>query len=346
VERAPVDAVVVGEYEISLSCYVEDGPEGTEGVCYRNRDGRIVLNDTREAIPNLDILPFPARDLLPNRRYFDPILKKPFTFVLAGRGCPYRCIFCNWPQVLTGRKYRLRSVDNVLDELETLQNSGLGSFLFNDDTFTANKSNVLELCKGMKERSLKMKWACYARADNKDEQMLDTMKEAGCYLLKVGIESGVQEILDESRKGYNLEDIKPGVDLMLKKGFHVHGTFAFGLPGENKATIERTIRFAKDVNPTTVQFSVAVPYPGTEFYDYLNRNGRLLTDDWDEFMPLRPIYQYDGLRADELISSVGRAYRIYYFRPKYVPIAFKKLFTAPRILLGSLLKLLKLVFRP
>jgi len=133
------DAVVMREYELSLENFIRKGGKNTKGICYK--EGKdIIRNMPRELIEDLDSLPFPARDILPNYRYFDPILKNPFTFILAGRGCPHRCIFCNWPQVMTGRKYRFRNPKKIVDELEEISdNYNLSSILFNDDTFTANR---------------------------------------------------------------------------------------------------------------------------------------------------------------------------------------------------------------
>ena len=339
-----IDAVVIGEYEVSLAEYIEKGVEGTRGICGRSATGQIVHNPPREYIENLDVLPFPARDLLPNYCYFDPILDNPFTFILAGRGCPYRCTYCNWPQVLTGRRYRLRSVGNVLEELKQIvEHYRFKSILFNDDTLTTNKHYVLDLCQGIKASGLQIKWGCYARADEQDGEMLEQMKSAGCYLLKVGVESGNQTLLDNVHKNYNLEMVRRGIRLMLKKGFHVHATFMFGLPGETSRTVKQTVRFAKELNPTTAQFSTIVPYPGTEFFDFLDRNGYLLTRNWDDFMPGKPIFEYKNLSSSELSRSLKWAYRSYYLRPKYIKIGLAQLWRQPRVFLANFKKLLSLI---
>jgi len=346
-EQSAIDAVIRGEYEISLAEYIEQGPLNTKGVCYKTDNGEIIINPPREYIENLDALPFPARDLLPNHKYFDPILKNPFTFILAGRGCPHRCTFCNWPQTLTGHRYRFRSATNIIDEIEQiLKDYKFKSFLFNDDTLMANKENLRRLCQEIKRRDIKIKWGCYIRPNEKDEELLELMQTAGCYLLKVGIESGNQAILDGMKKNCKIEDIRQGITLMKKKGFHIHATFIFGMPGENNSTIRQTIDFAKELNPTTTQFSTAVPYPGTEFYEYLEREGLFITKNWDNFMPIRPIYQYPNLNTRQILSWLRRAYREYYFRPKYIWIGGKKLFTQPRVLWSSLKKLISLTIKP
>lgn len=338
-----LDAVILAEYEVSLAEYLEKGGKGTHGVCYRDSTGQPVLNQPREYLQDLDSLPFPARDLLPNYRYFDPILKNPFTFVLAGRGCPYRCTFCNWPQVLSGRRYRPRSPRLVVDELQQLQEKyQFRSFLFNDDTFTAVKAHAMAVCDEMMKRGIKLPWGCYSRADNTDAELLEKLRQAGCFILKVGVESGDQAILDNVHKNVKVDRVVEGVALMKKMGFHVHGTFVFGLPGETPDTIKKTIRFARKVCPTTVQFSTAVPYPGAELHSFLREKGYLKTENWDEYMPMRPIFEYPDLSSAQIAGAVKRAYRGYYFRPTYFMVGLKQLFTEPKTVFANVKKLARL----
>jgi anaerobic magnesium-protoporphyrin IX monomethyl ester cyclase len=344
---APIlDAIVMGEYEFSLAEYVERGPVKTPGIGYKNERGEIIINELRPFSADLDCIPFPARDLLPNYRYFDPILKNPFTFIVSGRGCPYKCIFCNWPQHLTGRRYRKRSPEHVVKEIVYLQeNYRFKSFLFNDDTFTAEREHALAIAREMIRQRVSIPWGCYARADHDDDELLDTLKKAGCFLLKIGVESANEEILRRSKKNYDLVKVRKTVRMMVRKKFHVHATFAFGLPGETKDSIEETIRFARELNPTTVQFSIAVPYPGTEFYDYLDSQGYLLTKEWDEFMPLKPIYEYPNLAYADMNEALRRAYRVHYLRPKYMYLGIKQCLTQPKVFFGNLRKLSRLIFK-
>lgn len=338
-----LDAVIVGEYELSLAEYIESDGDGTQGICYRNKNGKSVLNPPREYMQDLDQLPFPARDLIPNYKYFDPILKNPFTFVLGGRGCPYRCTFCNWPQVMTGRRYRHRTPKNIIDELELIQKEySFKSFLFNDDTFTADKKHAITVCDEMVQRGIKLPWACYARADETNRDMLVKLREAGCFLLKVGVESGDQNILDNANKKYRISEVVRGIGLMKALGFHVHATFVFGLLGETLETINRTIEFALRLCPTTVQFSTAVPFPGTELHQYLKEQGYLLTENWEEYMPMQPIFEYPALSWKKMESAVKKAYRKYYLRPAYIKTGFKQLFTEPRTVVSNVGKLVKL----
>lgn len=343
-ENGVLDAVVMGEYEVSLAEYIKEGPHGTRGICYRE-NGNVVTNPPREMIQNPSELPFPARDLLHNERYFDPILISPFTFVLGGRGCPYRCTFCNWPQTLLGRKYRVRSPKNIVDELEMLSREyRFASYLFNDDTFTANKEHAIATCNEMLARGLKLKWGCYSRADNVDQEMLVEMRQAGCFLIKTGVESGNQQIIDRCNKHYQIENVVRGIGMMKKLGFNVHSTFVFGLPGETRQTIKESVEFAKRLSPTTVQFSTAVPLPGTELHSYLKSQGFLTTDNWDDYLALHPIFQYPELPTGELMDAVKKAYRSYYFRPYYVKVGVKELFRRPREVVRSFIRLLRFSF--
>lgn len=335
------EAVMIGEYEEQLLEYIERGPVNTDGVAYRTADGHIVVNKRRSLPINLDFYPFPARDLLPVERYFDPILYNPFTFVLSGRGCPYKCIFCNWPQVFWGHIYRTRSPKNVVDELEHIENSDVKSFLFNDDTFTVNKPHAMAVCEEIIQRGITLPWGAYARPDLNDRPLLRKMNRAGCFLLKVGVESGNQQILNNMKKGTKLENIRKGIRVMKEEGFHVHATFVFGMPGETRKTIEETIEFAKELDPTTVQFSTAVPYPGTEFYTYLVQEGYLKIKNWEQQVPLNPTYNYENLSAEDLKNAVRKAYRGYYLRLKFVPEVMKGLIKEPKRMLTNIYTVLK-----
>ena len=339
-----VDAVVIGEYEISLADYIENGGENTEGICYRNDSGEIILNSPRSYNVNLDELPVPARDLLSNYSYFDPILKNPFTFVLGGRGCPHQCTYCNWPQVMTGRKYRYRSAKNIVDEIAELQTKyHFKSFLFNDDTFTASKRHVIDVCDEMIKRGITIPWACYSRADLDDLEVLQKLHQAGCFMLKVGIESGDPKILKNIKKNYDLFKVEKSIALMKKTGFHVHGTFVFGFPGETKDSIEKTIAYAIRVSPTTVQFSSAIPYPGCELFNELKMKGFLLTENWDEYMPMHAIFEYPDLSSEEMKNAVEMAYKKYYFRLGYLPTGVKQFFSNPRVVTSNIKRLISLV---
>ncbi|MCM8783366.1 MAG: radical SAM protein [Candidatus Omnitrophica bacterium] len=339
-----IDAVVRGEYEISLYEYLKTDDPETKGIGLRTLQGKIKINPPREPLEDLDILPYPARDILNKYKYFDPILKNPFTFILAGRGCHYQCIFCNWPQVLTGRRYRKRNPQEVVGELSYIKNNfNFKSILFNDDTLTVDRNHVRAICEGIMEKGIKLDWACYARADFYDEETLRLMRKAGCFLLKVGVESGDEEILKKAKKPYSFEKVKKAFSLMRSLGFHIHATFVFGLPGENRETIKKTIRLAKELKPTTVQFSMAIPYPGTEFFDFLKRNTFLYTENWQDYMPLKRIFDYPNLSSQELKKAVKYAYRSYYLRPQLLGFAFRRFLNRPKDFVYNLRQFFKMI---
>ena len=349
-EQSNLDAVVMGEYEYPLLDLIQKGPnKNIQGIAYRknnNGNSEIIVNEKQIPPTNLDDMPFPARDLMPNSKYFDPILKNPFTYIVSGRGCPFRCTFCNWPQVLWGHEYRTRSSQNVVKEIQDIENNyDFKSFLFNDDTFTVDKPHAMSVSEEMIKQKTNIDWACYTRADMADEELLKTLRKAGCFLLKCGVESGNQEVLNLMKKGNKINKIKEGIKKMKDNGFHVHATFIFGMPGETEKSIQQTIDFSKELDPTTVQFSTAIPYPKTEFYQYLEDKGYLDNKNWEDSLPMQPTYQYPELSKDDLKTAVKKAYRSYYFRGKYVKIGVNGLLTEPFRFMSNFYSLLKLVYK-
>jgi radical SAM superfamily enzyme YgiQ (UPF0313 family) len=187
---------------------------------------------------------------------------------------------------------------------------------FDDDTFTIGKSRVLELCQKLKP--LKFTWSCNVRVTT-DFETLKAMKEAGCRLLIVGFESGDPAILKNIKKGATIEQAQTFIKHCRCLGFKVHGDFQMGLPGETRETIERTIRFAMKVDPETIQVSMSHPYPGTEFYQYLQDRGYFISAEMtDEQGHQLPNFQYPGLSKEEILKAVEDLYARYYFRPRII----------------------------
>ena len=342
-----LDAVVMGEYELTLqelaACRCARPVPGSAIII----EGEIKKGPPRTALEELDLIPPPDRSLLHNKCYYDPLLKNPFAYFLAGRGCVHRCTFCSWPQTFTGNRYRTRKPELVAEEVRSslAADPSVRSFLFNDDTFTSKRENVIAICRELKKAGVKIPWGCYARADLADEEMLRAMRDAGCYLLKIGVESADEKILRECRKGYQLDKVENAVALMKRLAYHVHATFTFGLPGETQASIDHTVAWAKKLAPTTVQFSVAVPYPGTVFYDYLREHGCLRSTEWADFVPLRPLYDYPEISGEELIHQMKRAYASYYLRPQYFPMALRRFIDEPALFPAVLRKFFSLIWQ-
>jgi len=328
------DIVARGEYEYTVKELAQGTPlPKVLGISYR-KGKKVLGNAPRPLIRDLDELPFPLRKYLPNEKYYSALYKNPFTFMLAGRGCPHQCIFCATPQLMSGRGYRMRSVGNVVDEMEYLEkNFRFKSVLFNDDTLNVNKKYILELCREIKGRGIKIPWIAYSRVDSVDLEIAKAMKGAGCFLVKVGFESGNPQILKNMKKGARatVEQAKEAAKLFRDAGIQVHGTFVFGMPGETKDTIRQTIDFAKGLDLDFVQFSIAQAYPGTEFYEYLKKNNYLRYKTWEDYLDdcgcIKPMFEYPNLSIPEMEKGIKTAYREYYLRPRYIAKAIRQRLT-------------------
>jgi len=311
-----VDYVLAGEYEETVSdlaSAIEAGSDlnGVRGLCFR-KDGAVVANPRRDLL-DLNGLPWPARHLLPMYAYNDAFAGMPIPNVQmqASRGCPYGCIYCLWPQVMYGgRTYRTRDPVDVVNEMEwLLKHYEFKSVYFDDDTFNIGKKRMLQLCHEVSRRKIDIPWGIMARADTSDEETLKAMKDAGLYAIKYGVESGVQSLLDASGKSLDLEKTKHTVLLTKRLGIRVHLTFMFGLPGETHNTVDKTVQTALDLDPDSIQFSLATPFPGTEYFELADKRGLLLTKDWRMYDGLAsPVIRTEQMTAQELQKALEGAY--------------------------------------
>jgi len=327
-----IDGVARKEFEQTILEIAQKEPwEKIRGLSFR-KNGEIVHNPDRPLLTNLDKIPFVAkiykRDL-PINSYHLPFCLHPYIAIYAGRGCPNLCTFCLWPQTFTGRAYRQRSVANVIDEVKWIKKNlpKIKEVFFDDDTFTINKNWVKKFCKAIKP--LKIIWSVNARADL-PYQLLKKMKEAGCRVLVVGYESGDEKILKNIRKGVTISQMKKFTQDAKKAGLMIHGTFVLGLPGETKKTIEKTYQFARDLDPDTIQVTIATPLPGTELYHYCQKHGFLKERPLvDKAGYQAPIISYPHLSAEEIKGAVEKFHLKFYFRPSYVLKTFKKALFSP-----------------
>jgi hopanoid biosynthesis associated radical SAM protein HpnJ len=297
-----------------------------KGLSYREPDGRIVHNLPRPMIESMDELPFVApiykRDLkIPN--YFIGYLKHPYVSFYTGRGCRSKCTFCLWPQTVGGHRYRVRSAENVLAEVKWIKENmpEVKEIMFDDDTFTdtSNLPRVEAIARGMGE--LGMTWSCNAKA-NVPYNTLKVMKDNGLRLLLVGYESGDDEILHNIKKGLRTDIARRFTADCRKLGIVIHGTFILGLPGETAATIEKTIQFAKEINPHTIQVSLAAPYPGTTLYKQAVAEGWLQESDAHHLVNEKGVQlaaiSYPHLSKEEIFHSMEVFYKRFYFRPSKI----------------------------
>ena len=325
-----IDLIARKEFDHAVRSVAEGRDWATiPGITYRKSDA-IVQNPeapplTRE---QLDELPFVTeiydRDL-DYLKYNSPYCQYPYVSLYTGRGCPARCTFCLWPQVTTGHSYRTRSPENVFEEIKGMRRRfpQMKEIFFDDDTFTADPPRARRLAELFKP--LGLCWSTNARA-NVDRETLRIMKDGGLRLFVVGYESGNEQILKNIKKGVSLERARRFTKDCHDLGILIHGTFIVGLPGETLQTIEESIRFAREMNPETIQVSLASPYPGTHFYQYVQEHNFLVQDVYnDESGYQRCTVSYPEVSAQEIFDAVERFYRSYYFRPKYFFKAAKKM---------------------
>ena len=299
--------------------------EQVRGLSYRRADGSIAHNLPRPAIENMDELPFVApvyrRDLT-IRNYFIGYLKHPYVSLYTGRGCRSKCTFCLWPQTVGGHRYRVRSAQNVIAEVKWIKENmpEVKEVMFDDDTFTdsSNLPRVEAIARGL--GALGVTWSCNAKA-NVPYATLKVMKENGLRLLLVGYESGDDGILHNIKKGLRTDIARRFTADCHKLGILIHGTFILGLPGETAQTIRKTIDFATEINPHTIQVSLAAPYPGTTLYRQALENGWLSSPDSslvnDQGVQLAAL-SYPHLSKQEIFHSMELFYRQFYFRPSKI----------------------------
>jgi hopanoid biosynthesis associated radical SAM protein HpnJ len=317
---AAIDFVARNEFDFTIKEVAEDRPwSDIAGLSYRNASGVIVHNDERAILENMDSLPFVTpvykRDLDIDN-YFIGYLRHPYLSLYTGRGCKSRCTFCLWPQTVGGHRYRTRSVGHVVEEIAWAQKAfpQVKEFFFDDDTFTDDLPRAEAIAKEL--RKLGVTWSCNAKA-NVPRETLKVLREGGLRLLLVGYESGNQKILHNIKKGMRTDVARKFTKDCRELGITIHGTFIMGLPGETKETIEETIRFANEINPHTIQVSLAAPYPGTVLFDQAVKNGWLDTSNAElvngDGVQIAPLH-YAHLTQTEIFNSVEEFYRRFYFR--------------------------------
>ncbi len=333
-----VDFVARNEFDLTIK-EVAGGraPRDVKGLSYRNEAGVIVHNTDRAVLENMDELPFVTpiykRDLV-IEDYFIGYLKHPYISLYTGRGCKSRCTFCLWPQTVGGHRYRTRSVGHVIEEMRWAQRAfpQVKEFFFDDDTFTDDLPRAEAIAKELGK--LGITWSCNAKA-NVPRATLKVLAENGLRLLLVGYESGNQKILHNIKKGMLVDVARRFTKDCHELGITIHGTFILGLPGETKETIEETIRFATEINPHTIQVSLAAPYPGTFLYEQAVKEGWLdaehaqLVDEHG--VQVAPLH-YPHLSHSEIFQSVESFYRRFYFRSGKIASIVGEMVRSPQMM--------------
>ncbi|MGB9959932.1 MAG: B12-binding domain-containing radical SAM protein [Candidatus Bathyarchaeales archaeon] len=325
-ECPALDVIVRKEGEITFLDLLsklkgKESFDEVQGITFRKGD-KIIRNEDRPYIENLDDLPFPAHHLLNLNSYIK--VGKLIIPVMTSRGCVYWCDFCTAVRMF-GRKYRMRSPKNVVDELEFLYNKyGADQFTFYDDAFTVDPRRVDEICGEIMRRKLPIHWDCETRVDMVNKPLLEKMKKAGCIAVWFGVESGSQTIIDQMHKKFKIEQTRNAFRLAHEAGLMTVASVILGFPGETEETAWETINFVKSLDPVDVGFYIATPYPGTPLYEMVKEKGWLKTEDFDKYDTATPVFETPYLSMERLKEIRFKAYQQFYLRPGYMLKMFAK----------------------
>jgi anaerobic magnesium-protoporphyrin IX monomethyl ester cyclase len=308
-----VDFAVFGEGEatlLELLTTIESGDNfaGVKGIAYKE-NGRHHVNTGRDPITDLDSLPTPLWDLFDFTNYHDFFIHgdPPYINLTTSRGCPYDCIFCG-SKTTWGKKVRYHSAPYVLKELAWLAENGIHNISFVDDTFTLNKQRLRTICEGIVTMGINITFLCSSRVDTLDEEILVLLKKAGCKMITFGVESADEGVLKTIKKKTNLSQVRRSIALTKEAGIKTHTSYVIGCPGETRETVEKTIKFAIDMDPDYVQFSIFTPLPGTESWDYLDPQQKTSIDYSTLHWYGSYVLNSSGLSADYLITRQQEAY--------------------------------------
>jgi radical SAM superfamily enzyme YgiQ (UPF0313 family) len=320
-----IDFCIVGEAELPLPEFIRAFREGRsfdgiKSLGFR-QNGSVVIDRTIQFVEDINTIPFPARHLIKNDRYENVLSrKKNFTALISSRGCPFNCAFCTHNH----QKYRARSPENVVDEIElNLKNYNICDFDIYDSTFTADERRVIKICEEICRRKLEVGFTVRSRVDIVSNEMIDSLKSAGCHTILYGIESSNPDILKMMNKQISLEQVMKTVGYTKQSGIKTLGFFLFGFPGETRQTMEDTVRFSLDLPLDYALYSILLPMPDTEIYAYYRERG--LGDYWAEYSlaldeSTAGLIEFIGTKVtrEETANFALEAYKRFYFRPRII----------------------------
>ena len=312
-QESVVDIIVRGEGEETLLELAKQ-PQmqnigDIKGLTYR-KDNQIVQTPTRPFIQNLDALPRPDYKQIPIEKY--RINGKRILPIISSRGCPFQCSFCVASEMF-GRTFRARSPNNVLDEIEWLKNEyGAEGIQFQDDTFSFDKKRAIDICDGMIERKVNLKWGCGTRADVTTKELLAKMHKAGCDEICFGVESGCQRIRDSLKKKVTTKQCENAIKWSKEAGIFTTVSIILGYPGETRETLKESLDFVRKVEPDSVWLNIPTPYPGTELRALVQSYGWKMTNDWNRYNTMNAIFEDPNLPAEEVLKARMDFYNKFY----------------------------------
>lgn len=330
-----VDAVAVHEFDDTLlelanklnSINKDSVLKDITGIVYKSKNGIIIENDARPYIENLDKIPMVSevyKKHLNIAPYFYGHSRHPLIVILTGRGCPFHCTYCVYPQTLVGHKYRKRSIQSIVDEFIYIAKNfpDAKEIMIEDDTLTTDPKRCREFSQALIDaKATSIPWSANSRADV-DLATMKVMRRANCRLFCVGFESGDQEILDNIKKSMTLQKIRTFRKNAKKAGIMVHGCFMVGNKGETRDSLQKTLDLAKELNPDTAQFYPIMVYPGTEAFEYFDSKGWITTKDYRKWITddglHSSVVSNPDLTYEELVAFCDNARKQFYLRPTYI----------------------------
>ncbi len=321
-----IDFLVLGEGEEAfkdLLDFIDDRTklEKIEGLVFKN-NGKTINTGIRSSIKKLDNLPFPARHLVPYKKYTSLLTKgNTVTTMFTSRGCPYKCSFCDRPHL--GKKFRARSAKNIVDEFEECIKMGISDFLLYDDTFAVSKKRVIDICNEINKRRLSIHWDIRTRVDTIDEEIVKSLKNAGCKGIHYGIEAGTEKILKILNKGITIQQAEHVFNMTRKHKIPILAYFMIGNPHETQEDIFISYKIMKLLKPDYVHLTIFTPFPGTKIYLDGLKSGIIEKDYWKEFAQnprsdFVPPHWHEYFKKKELNDLLIKGYRNFYLRPSYI----------------------------
>ncbi|MGD8253306.1 MAG: radical SAM protein [Syntrophobacterales bacterium] len=320
-----LDFVIRGEYEYALADLADGIGDGNSlkeipGITWRDGDA-VSRGPSPHRLTDLDSLPIPAYDLIDFNNYTESVfIYHPAAAMATSRGCPYKCIYCWFPQTMYSHRWVAQSPERMYEEVRYMvERFGVREIKIDDDTFEIDRHRVVEFCELLIRNNVKVAWAPQCRPDLVDEELLRLMKRAGCIRILWGCESASQEVLDKMKKGFKVADIERATRLSQKLGIEALNCFMLGFPWDTEETIQETIEFAYKLNAEFTQFAIPTPLPGTEFYQLAREQGYIQATEWDYFDGShRAAISYPQLSHQTLEFYSKKAYRDYYLRPRWL----------------------------